>query len=347
MLEDKIVQASAVATLNAIYEVDFLGFSYGFRPSRGPHDALDALTVGLETRKVNWVLDADIRGFFDAIDHGWLLKFLQHRIADKRVLRLIQKWLNAGVMEDGVRTSVEVGTPQGGVVSPLLANIYLHYAFDLWVDQWRRQHAQGEVIVVRYADDFVVGFESKSDAERFLGELRARLARFSLELHPTKTRLIEFGRFAADRRRRQGKGKPESFDFLGFTHYCSQTLQGWFAVKRRTMRKRLTRKLRELGEELKRRRHSPIADVGRWLGTVMRGHIAYYGVPFNYPLLHRFRRDILVLWRRALARRSQRGRVTWKRLSAIADTFIPQPRICHPHPRRRLAVRTCGRSPVR
>jgi RNA-directed DNA polymerase len=340
VLEDKVVQASAVAILNSVYEVDFLDFSYGFRQGRGPHDALDALTVAIERQKVNWVLDADIRGFFDSIDHDWLAKFVEHRIADKRVLRLIQKWLNAGVMEDGVRTKVEVGTPQGGVVSPLLANIYLHYVFDLWVDQWRRRQVRSDVIVVRYADDFVVGFECKSDAERFLVELGERLAKFGLELHPTKTRLIEFGRYAAPSRRRRGDKKPESFDFLGFTHYCSQTRKGWFAVKRCTMRKRMSRKLREIAEELWRRMHDPVEDVGRWLGQVMRGHTAYYGVPFNFACVVRFREGLVARWRRALGRRSQKGYVTWAKLRAIADAHIPKPHIYHPHPSSRLAVRT-------
>ena len=261
-LEDKVVQRAVVKVLNAIYESDFLGFSYGFRPGRNPHNALDALYVGIMRKRVNWMLDADIRGFFDAIDHEWLMKFVEHRIADQRVLRHIKKWLNAGVMEDGKRTQAEKGTPQGGSVSPLLANVYLHYVFDLWVHQWRKRHARGEVIIVRFADDFTVGFQYREDAERFLEELRERFQRFHLELHPEKTRLMEFGRYAAENRKRRGEGKPESFDFLGFTHTCDKTRNGKFIVLRQTMRKRLQSKLREIKIELKRRLHHPVPEVG-------------------------------------------------------------------------------------
>jgi group II intron reverse transcriptase/maturase len=216
-LEDKIVQRAAVEVLNAIYETDFLGFSYGFRPGRSQHQALDALYTGLLTRKVNWVLDVDIRGFFDAISHEWLVKFIEHRIADRRVVRLIQKWLNAGVLEDGKRTRTEEGTPQGGSASPLLANVYLHYVFDLWVQTWRQKRAHGEVIVVRFADDIVVGFHSQADAEQFRAELTERMQKFNLELHPEKTRLLEFGPYAIDQRQWRGEGKPETFNFLGFS----------------------------------------------------------------------------------------------------------------------------------
>src|SRR5881409_1064123 len=284
-LEDKLVQRAVVAVLNAIYEVDFLGFSYGFRPGRSPHQALDALTVGITMKKVNWVLDADIRGFFDTLDHGWLVKFVEHRVADRRVVRLIQKWLNAGVLEEGTRTRSEVGTVQGGSISPLLANLYLHYVFDLWVQRWRKKQARGDVVVVRFADDFVVGFEHRQDAERFLTELRERCARFGLELHPEKTRLLEFGPFAAEHRRRADEGKPETFDFLGFTHICGKKRNGRFTVVRQTIRKRLQAKLSEVKAELRRRLHGPIPEVGAWLRAVIIGHLKYYGVPMNRPAL--------------------------------------------------------------
>jgi group II intron reverse transcriptase/maturase len=333
--------------LNAIYETDFLGFSYGFRPRRSPHGALDALTVGIETKKVNWVLDADIRGFFEAIDHEWLIKFVEHRIADKRVVRHVKKWLNAGVLEDGERREVEEGTPQGGSISPLLANIYLHYAFDLWIQQWRRRRAQGDVIVVRFADDFIVGFQHKSDAERFLEELRARLRSFNLELHPEKTRLIEFGRFAASNRTERGQGKPETFNFLGFTHICDKTKKGRFIVLRQTMRKRKAAKLRAIKEELRRRLHDPVSEVGRWLGAVVRGHFQYYGVPRNSPALRHFRCRVIRMWYRSLRRRSQKTRVTWHRMRILVGQWLPTPRIVHPYPDRRLCVMTQGGSPVR
>ena len=288
-LEDKLVQRTAVEVLNAIYETDFLGFSYGYRPGRSPHHALDALYAGLLTRKVNWVLDADIRGCYEAIDHGWLVKFVEHRIADRRVVRLIQKWLKAGVLEDGKRTWREEGTPQGASVSPLLANVYLHYVFDLWVRRWRRTQAHGDMIVVRFADDFIVGFQHRADAERFLAELRERFATFGLELHPEKTRRLEFGPYAAERRQRAGKGKPETFDFLGFTHICGKKRTGRFTVVRQTIRKRLQAKLHEVKAELRRRLHDPISQVGTWLGQVVGGHTRYYGVPMNGPAIALFR----------------------------------------------------------
>src|SRR6059036_852996 len=288
-LEDKLVQRAVVAVLNAIYEVDFLGFSYGFRPGRSPHQALDALTVGITMKKVNWVLDADIRGFFDTLDHGWLVKFVEHRVADRRVVRLIQKWLNAGVLEDGQRTRSEVGTVQGGSISPLLANIYLHYVFDLWVQRWRKAQARGDVVVVRFADDFVVGFQYRQDAERVLAELRERFARFGLTLHPDKTRLIEFGRYADQIRRGRGDGKPETFNFLGFTHSCAKTRTGRFTVLRQTMRSRWQAKLKEMKIELHRRLHRLIPEQGTYLGAVVLGHFHYYGVPRNGPALRAFR----------------------------------------------------------
>jgi group II intron reverse transcriptase/maturase len=350
VLEDKIVQRATVEVLNAVYEADFLGFSYGFRPGRSQHQAVDALSVGIRSKKVNWVLDADIRGFFDTIDHGWLVKFIEHRIADQRVVRHVKKWLNAGVLEDGKRTQVEGGTPQGGSISPLLANIYLHYVFDLWIRWWRRKRAQGDVIVVRYADDIILGFQQRSDAERCLAELRERFRKFNLELHPDKTRLIEFGRFAADNRKGRGGnggGKPETFDFLGFTHICDKTRDGRFIVLRQTMRKRMRAKLKELKLELRRRLHDPVPEVGRWLGAVVRGHFRYYGVPRNGPALTLFRYQVVGLWLRTLRRRSQKHRVTWARMWRLVQRWLPSPRIYHPYPEQRLCVITQGKSPVR
>lgn len=346
-VEDKIVQRSFVEVVGAVYEADFKGFSYGCRPGRGPHDALDALSVATVWRKVNWVLDADLRGFFDAIDHEWLLKFLQHRIGDKRVLRQARKWLKAGVMEEGRRTVVEEGTPQGGSVSPLLANIYLHYVFDLWADRWRRRTARGEVIVVRYLDDFVVGFQYRQDAERFLAEVRQRLSAFGLELHPEKTRLIEFGRFAATNRRKRGEGKPETFNFLGFTHICSTSRAGKYIVLRQTIRARRVAKLKEVRVELQRRRHHNVHQTGPWLGLVLRGHYQYYGVPGNYPALAGFRFQVTWLWLRSLRRRSQKGKYTWRRMHRLARRWIPMPQVTHPYPHQRLRVTTRGGSPVR
>jgi RNA-directed DNA polymerase len=340
-LEDKLVQRATVEVLNAIYETDFLGFSYGFRPGRSQHNALDAVYAGLLTRKVNWVLDLDIRGFFDSIDHGWLVKFVEHRIADRRVVRLIQKWLNAGVLEDGKRTRTEEGTPQGGSASPLLANIFLHYVFDLWVQSWRQKHAHGDVIVVRFADDIVLGFQNKSDAERFWKELAERFGKFRLELHPEKTRLLEFGPSAAENRKRLGQGKPETFNFLGFTHICGKKRSnGRFTVLRQTIRKRLQAKLSEVSTELKRRMHDPIPEVGKWLRSVVGGHIRYYGVPMNSQALYLFRFQVGWLWYRALSRRSQNGRVLWTRMRRLIDRWLPPARICHPYPLRRLGVIT-------
>ncbi len=347
-MEDKLVQAATAEVLNAVYESDFKGFSYGFRPGRGPHDALDALAVGLHQRRVNWVLDADIRGFFDAIDHEWLIQFMEHRIADPRVLRHVKKWLNAGVLEGGKRFRSEWGTPQGGSISPLLANIYLHYAFDLWADRWRRTEASGDVIVVRYADDFVMGFQHKSDADRFLAALKERFQRFHLELHPEKTRLLEFGRFASENRKRRGLRKPETFDFLGFTHYCGQTQKGWFAVVRKTSRQRRRAKLNALKPALRKRMQLRIGEVGAWLRKIVRGHYQYYGVPQNFPALASFRFELVKMWHKTLCRRSQRAYVPMERMKRIADIWIPQPRICHPYPSERLRlVTTRGRSPVR
>ena len=336
-LEDKIVQRAAVEVLNAIYEVDFLGFSYGFRPRRSPHHALAALSVGLMTKKVNWVLDADIRGFFDTLDHGWLARFIEHRVADQRVVRLIQKWLNAGVLEDGKRMRSEVGAVQGGSISPLLANVYLHYVFDLWVQRWRKQQARGEIIVVRYADDFVLGFQHQHEAGRFLNELRERFAHFGLELHPEKTRLIEFGRFAEQDRRERDEGKPPTFNFLGFTHSCAKTRKGKFTVLRQTMRQRWQAKLKSIKAEPWKRLHDPIPETGAFLRSVILGHNRYYGVPRNGPALSAFRVAVARLWRWTLQRRSQKGHVQWARMNRYIARWLPPPRICHPYPSLRFA----------
>jgi RNA-directed DNA polymerase len=337
-LEDKIVQRAVVEVLNAVYEADFRGFSYGFRPGRNPHQALDALTVGIQRRSVGWVLDADIRDFFGQLDRGWLRTFLEHRIADKRVLRLIDKWLAAGVVEDGTWSQTVEGAPQGASVSPLLANVYLHYVFDLWADWWRRRHAHGEVIIVRWADDFIVGFQYRDDAERFLNELRGRFARFGLELHPDKTRLIEFGRHAAKRRRARGLGKPETFDFLGFTHICAKTRTGRFWVRRITISKRMRAKLREVKDQLKERRHQSVPEQGRWLASVVRGHCAYYAVPGNRTAVASFRTQVTKLWHEALERRSQRIRINWGRMDRLATRWLPPARVLHPFPDARLRV---------
>ncbi len=341
VLEDKLVQRATVAVLNGIYETDFLGFSYGYRPGKGPHNALDALYAGLLTRKVNWVLDGDISSFFDGLDHEWLIKFIEHRVADQRVLRLIRKWLNAGVLEDGRWTCSEEGTPQGGSASPLLANIYLHYVFDLWVQHWRKTKAKGDVIVVRWADDFVVGFQHQPDAERFHKELAERFAKFKLKLHPEKTRVIEFGRYAAERRKRRGQGKPETFNFLGFTHICGQKRSnGMFTVLRRTMSKRKRAKLKAVKTELRKRMHERVAEVGKWLRSVVAGHNRYYGVPSNLPSLGSFRHHVSRYWYRTLRRRSQKTRLTWERMLRLFDRWLPWPKLHHPYPSRRLGVIT-------
>jgi group II intron reverse transcriptase/maturase len=345
-LEDKIVQRAVVAVLNAIYETAFLGFSYGFRPRRSPHLALDALTVGIMTKKVNWVLDADVQSFFDALKHDWLIRFIEHRVADRRVVRLIQKWLNAGVLEQGHRIVSEVGTVQGGSVSPLLANVYLHYVFDLWTQRWRRRQAHGDVVVVRFADDFVVGFEHRDDAEQFLTELRERFARFGLTLHPDKTRLIEFGRHAAAHRRARGEGKPESFNFLGFTHSCATTRKGGFTVLRRTMRTRMQAKLKAVKIELRRRMHQPLAELGAYVRAVVTGHVRYYGVPMNFPSLFAFARGVSRHWWRTLQRRSQRH-LPWHRMRRYIHRWVPPVRICHPYPLVRFGVVTRGGSRMR
>jgi group II intron reverse transcriptase/maturase len=331
-LEDKIVQQAVVTILNEIYEVDFRGFSYGFRPGRGPHPALDALNVGIQRKRVNWILDADIRGFFDNMDHEWTMKFVQHRVADRRILRLIQKWLKAGISEDGEWSETKVGTPQGAVVSPLLANVYLHYVFDLWIEAWRKKVADGEVIVVRYADDLVVGFEHRAEAERFLADFRERLAKFGLELHAEKTRLIEFGRFAQSSRQARGEGEPESFTFLGFTHYCGINSAGKFTIRRQTARKRLEAKLQQVKQTLRARMHEPVPMVGEWLRRVLNGFYQYHAVPGNRASLKRFRLQIGRYWRHVLRRRSQRGRFTLERMARLYDRWLIQPRLVHPYP---------------
>jgi RNA-directed DNA polymerase len=339
-LEDKIVQRAVVEVLTAVYEVDFRGFSYGFRPGRGPHDALDALAVGIERKRVNWVLDADIRDFFGQLDRAWLRRFLQHRITDPRVLRLIDKWLAAGVIEDGQWSATEDGSPQGASVSPLLANVYLHYVLDLWADWWRRCHAHGDVIIVRWADDFIIGFEHEQDARRFLAELRERFAKFGLELHPDKTRLIEFGRRRAARNQVPGGGKPETFDFLGFTHICAKARNGRFWLRRITIAKRMRAKLAAVKDQLKRRRHQPIPEQGRWLAAVVRGHVAYYAVPGNTDAVRAFRDQVVRHWYQALRRRSQRRRINWERMGRVARRWLPRARVMHPFPEVRFAART-------
>jgi RNA-directed DNA polymerase len=340
-LEDKIVQRAAVEVLNAIYETDFLDFSYGFRPGRSQHQALDALYTGLLTKRVNWVLDLDIKGFFDGLSHEWLVKFVEHRIADRRVVRLIQKWLNAGVLEDGKRIRTEDGTPQGGSASPLLANVYLHFVFDLWVQAWRQKRAHGDIIVVRFADDIVVGFNSKADADQFRVELTERMRNFNLELHPEKTRLLEFGPYAIDSREWRGEGKPETFNFLGFTHICvKKRSNGRFTVLRQTIRKRLQAKLNEVKAELQRRMYEPIPEQGKWLQAVVRGHLRYYGVPLNQNALWIFRFQVGRLWHRALSRRSQNGRILWDRMRRLITRWLPVPTVCHPYPLRRMGVVT-------
>jgi RNA-directed DNA polymerase len=335
-LEDKIVQRSAVEVLNAIYEVDFLGFSYGFRPGRSQHQALDAVAYGMWKKLVKWVLDADIQSFFDTLSHEWLVKFLEHRIADRRVIRLIQKWLNAGVLEEGKRMVSEIGTVQGGSISPLLANIYLHYVFDLWIEQWRKRRAKGDVLIVRFADDFVVGFQHRKEAEQLLNELRERFGKFGLKLHPEKTRLIEFGRFAVQNRKARGEGKPETFNFLGFTHCCGTDQSGKFTVIRKTMRQRMLKKLKEVNLELRRRMHQPVDEQGRYIRALIRGHVRYYGVPFNSRAIRAFRAMVIRLWKKWLSRRSQKGYLNWDRMTCYIDRWVPPAVICHPYPSARF-----------
>jgi group II intron reverse transcriptase/maturase len=337
-LEDKTVQGATVMVLNSIYEEDFLGFSYGFRPGRGPHDALDALAVAIDKRKVNYILDADVENFFGSVSQSWLARFLEHRVGDKRITRLIQKWLKAGILEDGVVTVDDRGTGQGSVISPLLANIYLHYVFDLWAERWRRQEARGDMITVRYADDLVAGFEHEDDARRFLDAMRERFEAFALSLHPDKTRLIEFGRHAAPDRNQRGLGKPETFNFLGFTHICGRSRRGYFQLRRKTRRDRMRAKLQDVKEELRRRMHQSIPLQGEWLRQVVTGHFGYYAVPTNSRALSAFRHRVTDLWRRTLRRRSQKDGLTWDRVRRLADDWLPKPRVLHPWPSQRFAV---------
>jgi group II intron reverse transcriptase/maturase len=336
-IEDKIVQAAMVRVLEAIYETEFRGFSYGFRPNRSQHDALDAVTTAIQRKKVSYVLDADIRGCFDTIDHEWLTQFIEHRIADKRVVRHIRKFLKAGVMEGDERIRSEEGTPQGGSLSPLLANVYLHYVLDLWAESWRKKHARGEMYIVRYADDFVVCFQYHGDAEKFHRALETRMKGFNLQLHPKKTRILEFGRFAAENRAKRGAGRPETFDFLGFTHICGRTRKGRFKVERRTQAKRKRGKLKQIRHELRRRMHRPVGVMGKWLGSVVEGHLRYYGVPGNYRALSSFRHQVWRMWRWMLNRRSDKARVTVAGMQRIAARWLPKPRIHHPYPDERFS----------
>ena len=338
-IEDKIVQEAVKMILEPIYEPMFLGFSYGFRPGRSQHDALDALAVALG-KKVSWVLDADIRSFFDTIDHEWMRKFIEHRIGDTRLVRLLLKWLHAGVMEDGKLQDVEKGTPQGGVISPLLANIYLHYALDLWVQDWRKKHARGEIYVVRYADDFVLCFQYEREARTMRSALAERLAKFGLELHVEKTRVIRFGRFALDDCERDGRTRPETFDFLGFTHIEGRNRAGKPTLLRRTSRKKRKAKLGALLPEIRRRRHRPVHEQQRWLSSVLRGHYQYYGVPTNYRALASYFYTVESQWHRSLQRRSQRGHWTAEERQRFRQRRpLPAPSIRHPWPSQRFALR--------
>ena len=347
-LEDKIVQQAVVCVLEAIYEEDFVGFSYGFRPGRGQHDALDALHVGILRRRVNWVFDADIQGFFDAMSHDWIMRFLKHRIADKRILRLIAKWLKVGIVEDGRVTRCSRGAPQGAVISPILANVYLHYAYDLWVHRWRRTTATGDVVVIRYADDTIVGFQHEYEARAFLEDLKERLRLFDLTLHPVKTRLIRFGRHAIKQRERLGEGKPETFDFLGFTHFCTRSRKwGSFVIGRKTIKKRMIATLRSIKMELRRRMHDPIAKTGAWVERVLKGHLNYFAVSGNDPSLWWFFNEVRWRWLKTLKRRSQKAFLNWERFTSLTDRYFPPIRVRHPLPCHRFDAKTRGRSPVR
>ena len=329
-LEDKIVQGAVAEMLSAIYEADFLDCSYGFRPGRSAHQALRAVHDAIMTERVNWVLEADIRKFFDSVDHQWLSRMLAQRIADPRILRLISLWLRAGILEEAVFSDTVEGTPQGAGISPLLANIFLHYALDLWVAQWSRQRATGRMRLVRYADDFIVTFERRAEAQAMAAALADRLAKFGLRLHEGKTRLIEFGRFAEADRRQRGETRPATFDFLGFTHYCGKTRDGRFIAKCRTQRQRKIRKLKELRQEMRRRMHRPLGEQQQWLSSVLRGHYAYYGITGNYRSLAVFFGQVLEGWIRALRRRGQRPHMPWERFHRILEAFpLPEPRIVH------------------
>jgi RNA-directed DNA polymerase len=342
VLEDKIVQQAVLWVLQSIYEQDFLGFSYGFRPGRSQHQALDALSVAITSKQVNGILDADVQGFFDAIDHTWLIKFLEHRIGDRRILRLIRKWLHAGVVEEGEWSETTAGTPQGAVISPLLANVYLHYVLDLWIEWWRKKHCRQDVIVVRYADDFVIGFQSHAEAVACLEALRTRFAKFGLKLHEEKTRLIEFGRRAIERRQRRGEGRPETFDFLGFTHMCAKTRKhGWFTVHRYSMATRTRATLQAIKVRLRKRMHRPWGETARWLRRVIQGWLNYHAVPGNSNRINRFVGEVSRLWLYVLRQRSQRGRHrwTWQRMHRLVQQYLPRPRILHPYPNQRFRAR--------
>jgi RNA-directed DNA polymerase len=339
-LEDKIVQYAVGTVLNQVWEEDFLGFSYGFRPGRSQHDALDALWVGMVRKKVNWILDLDIRSFFDRLQHSWLVQFVEHRIGDRRVVRLIQKWLKAGVMEQGQWSETKEGSPQGAVISPVLANLYLHYVLDLWVEAWRKKRARGEVIIVRYADDAVLGFQHREEAEQFLEQLRERLAKFGLELHPEKTRLIEYGRFATENRRKRGEGKPETFNFLGFTHICGTNYQtGKFTIHRKTIGKRMAGKLKDIRVQLRKRMHARMPGTVKWLQQVVRGYFQYHAIPGNSARLRAFRREMVRSWLQALRCRSQRHRMSWERFNARLDPLLPPVQVLHPYPDARFAAK--------
>lgn len=338
-VEDKVLQHAVSETLSAIYEADFYGFSYGFRPGRGCHNALDALYVAIMKKQVNYVLDADIQGFFDSISHTWMRRFLECRIADQRILRLIDKWLKAGISEDGEWSRSEVGTPQGAVISPLLANIFLHYVLDDWVVWWRKKHANGDVVIVRYADDFVMGFQYKQEAESFLIALRNRLEQFSLRLHPNKTRLIEFGKYASAKRRSRGEGKPETFTFLGFTHICSVNWKHkCFKILRQTDKKRMRETLARIGQNLKTHMHHDIDAVGYWLKRMIQGYYQYFAVPDNTRRLYLFRASVLYTWYKVLLRRSQRRSLTWKKFRTLVEHWIPKPTPLHPYPEKRFCA---------
>ena len=338
-LEDKIVQQALATILNKIYEVDFLDCSYGSRSGRSQHKALDAIYVAITQKKVGWVLDADISKFYDSLDHEWLMKFVGHRVSDPRMLRLLRKFLRAGVSEDGEWSKTVVGTPQGAVISSLMANLFLHYALDLWVKQWCGRHARGEVHLVRYSDDFVMGFQYRSDAEQFQTELKERLSKFSLEMHEGKTKLIEFGRFAIGNRKKYEEGKPETFDFLGFTHICSKKKNGRFTIYRKTITKRPRDKVKKVRETLLRKRHRPVSEQGAWLRAVMQGHFNYYGVPGNRKALDTFRKQIQLSWLQALRRRSHKAQsLTWERMKKLITVWLPTARTVHPYPNQRLCV---------
>ena len=340
-LEDKIVQQAVLWVLQSIYEQDFLGFSYGFRPGRSQHNALDALDVAITSKKVNWILDADIEGYFDSINHEWLVEFLEHRIGDRRILRLIRKWLRAGVREEGEWSRTIVGAPQGSVISPLLSNVFLHYVFDLWIEWWRKNRCHGDVVVVRYADDFVIGFESHREATACLEELQSRFAKFGLKLHEGKTRLIEFGRYANERRERRGKRRPETFDFLGFTHKCAKTRkQGWFTIHRHSMARRMRATLQAIKAKLRKRMHRPLGETARWLRSVVQGWLNYHAVPSNSNRIGRFVDEVARLWLHVIRRRSQRGRYwNWERMHRLVRKHLPRPRIIHPYPEQRFRAR--------